>query len=119
VLVAVVVAIAATVIFDLAAKGVATVGTLPQGFPLPSFPSVELSALPLLVAAAFGISLVAVGDTISTAGFAARRGYDVDGDQEMVGIGSANLFAGLFQGFPVSTSGSRTPWQSRQEQKPN
>jgi len=109
VLVAVVVAIAATVFFDLAAKGVATVGTLPQGFPLPSFPRVELSALPLLVATAFGISLVAVGDTISTsAGFAARRGYDVDGDQEMVGIGSANLLAGLFQGFPVSTSGSRT-----------
>jgi MFS superfamily sulfate permease-like transporter len=50
-----------------------------------------------------------VGDTISTsAGFAARRGYEVDGDQEMVGIGSANLLAGLFQGFPVSTSGSRT-----------
>jgi len=61
------------------------------------------------VATAFGISLVAVGDTISTsAGFAARRGYEVDGDQEMVGIGSANLLAGLFQGFPVSTSGSRT-----------
>jgi len=109
VLVAVVVAIAATALFDLAAKGVDTVGMLPQGFPLPSFPKVELSALPLLVATAFGISLVAVGDTISTsAGFAARRGYEVDGDQEMVGIGSANLLAGLFQGFPVSTSGSRT-----------
>jgi high affinity sulfate transporter 1 len=109
VLVAVVVAIAVTQFFDLAARGVSTVGVLPQGFPLPSFPSVELSALPLLVATAFGISLVAVGDTISTsAGFAARRGYEVDGDQEMVGIGSANLLAGLFQGFPVSTSGSRT-----------
>jgi high affinity sulfate transporter 1 len=109
VLVAVLVAIAATQIFDLATKGVATVGTLPQGFPLPSFPKVEISALPLLIATAFGISLVAVGDTISTsAGFAARRGYEVDGDQEMVGIGSANLLAGLFQGFPVSTSGSRT-----------
>jgi len=109
VLVAVVLAIAVTTLFDLAAKGVDTVGVLPQGFPLPSFPSVELSALPLLLATAFGISLVAVGDTISTsAGFAARRGYEVDGDQEMVGIGSANLLAGLFQGFPVSTSGSRT-----------
>ena len=109
VLVAVVVAIAVTTFFDLAAKGVDTVGMLPQGFPLPSFPSVELSALPLLLATAFGISLVAVGDTISTsAGFAARKGYEVDGDQEMVGIGSANLLAGLFQGFPVSTSGSRT-----------
>jgi high affinity sulfate transporter 1 len=109
VLIAVVVSIAVTSFFDLAAKGVATIGVLPQGFPLPSFPSVELSDLPLLVATAFGISLVAVGDTISTStGFAARRGYEVDGDQEMVGIGSANLFASLFQGFPVSTSGSRT-----------
>ena len=109
VLIAVLVAIAITSIFDLAAKGVATVGVLPQGFPLPSFPSVELSDLPLLVATAVGISLVAVGDTISvSAGFAARRGYEVDGDQEMVGIGSANLLASLFQGFPVSTSGSRT-----------
>lgn len=109
VLIAVIVAIAVTQFFDLATKGVDTVGVLPQGFPLPSFPSVELSALPLLLATAFGISLVAVGDTISTsAGFAARRGYEVDGNQEMVGIGSANLLAGLFQGFPVSTSGSRT-----------
>ena len=109
VLIAVIVAIAVTQFFDLATKGVDTVGVLPQGFPLPSFSSVELSALPLLVATAFGISLVAVGDTISTsAGFAARRGYEVDGNQEMVGIGSANLLAGLFQGFPVSTSGSRT-----------
>jgi high affinity sulfate transporter 1 len=109
VLIAVLVTIAATRFFDLGAKGVATVGVLPQGFPLPSFPGVEISALPVLIATAFGISLVAVGDTISTStGFAARRGYEVDGDQEMVGIGSANLFAGFFQGFPVSTSGSRT-----------
>jgi MFS superfamily sulfate permease-like transporter len=62
-----------------------------------------------LVAAAAKISLVTVGDTISTsAGFAARRGYDVNSNQELVGIGSANLLAGFFQGFPVSTSGSRT-----------
>jgi len=109
ILVAVVVAIAATVIFDLASKGVAIVGELPQGFPAPSFPMVELSDLAPLAAAALGITLVAIGDTISTsAGFAARRGYEIDSDQEMVGIGSANLLAGLFQGFPVSTSSSRT-----------
>ena len=61
------------------------------------------------MAAAIGMSLVAIGDTISTsAGFAARKGYDVDSNQELVGIGSANLLAGLFSGFPVSTSGSRT-----------
>jgi high affinity sulfate transporter 1 len=109
VLVAVVLSILVTQFFDLAAKGVSTVGALPQGFPLPSFPAVELSALPLLIGTAFGIALVAIGDTISTStGFAARRGIEVDGDQEMFGIGAANLFAGFFQGFPVSTSGSRT-----------
>jgi high affinity sulfate transporter 1 len=109
VLVAVVLSIAVTVLFDLTAKGVSTVGALPQGFPLPSFPAVELSALPVLIGTAFGIALVAIGDTISTStGFAARRGIEVDGDQEMFGIGAANLFAGFFQGFPVSTSGSRT-----------
>ncbi len=74
VLVAVVVSIGITSYFGLAAKGVDTVGVLPQGFPLPSFPRVDPSALPLLLATAFGISLVAVGDTISTsAGFAARQ----------------------------------------------
>jgi high affinity sulfate transporter 1 len=109
VLVAVVLSIAVTQLFNLATKGVSTVGPLPQGFPLPSFPSVDLSALPLLIGTAFGIALVAIGDTISTStGFAARRGDEVDGDQEMFGIGAANLFAGFFQGFPVSTSGSRT-----------
>ncbi len=109
ILVAVVVAIALSALLDLASKGVAVIGVLPQGFPLPSFPSVALSDLPLLVAAALGISLVAIGDTISTStGFAARRGYDVNSDQELVGIGAANLFAGIFSGFPVSTSGSRT-----------
>jgi high affinity sulfate transporter 1 len=109
ILVAVIAGIAVTVIFNLVAKGVDVVGVLPQGFPRPSFPSVQLSHVPLLMAGAFGMSLVAIGDTISTsAGFAARRGDEVDSDQELVGIGSANILAGLFQGFPVSTSGSRT-----------
>src|SRR5213076_3058996 len=63
----------------------------------------------LLVAGALGIVLVALADTISTASaFAARTGQEVDGSGEMVGIGAANVAAGLFQGFPVSTSGSRT-----------
>ncbi len=109
ILIAVIAAIAATVILDLAAKGVDTVGVLPEGFPAPSFPRVKLADIPILAATAVGISLVAIGDTISTsAGFATRKGYDVDSDQEMVGIGAANLFAGFFSGFPVSTSGSRT-----------
>jgi len=109
ILIAVVVAISLSALLDLAGKGVSVIGVLPQGFPLPSFPLVALSDLPLLIAAALGMSLVAIGDTISTsAGFAARRGYDIDSNQELVGIGSANLLAGIFSGFPVSTSGSRT-----------
>jgi high affinity sulfate transporter 1 len=109
ILIAVVAAIAATTLFNLPAHGVATVGTLPQGFPLPHFPGVPLADVPILVATALGISLVAIGDTISTsAGFAARQGLEVNANQELGGIGAANVLAGFFQGFPVSTSSSRT-----------
>jgi high affinity sulfate transporter 1 len=109
ILVAVVVAIILSTVLDLAAHGVAVIGVLPQGFPLPTFPRVPAEQIPDLVAAAVGISLVAIGDTISTSGaFATRGGYEVDSNQELAGIGSANLAAGLFTGFPVSTSGSRT-----------
>ncbi len=108
VLVAVVVAIAAAAAFDLADHGVSLVGTLPRGFPPLTVPS-PVSDLPLLFAGALGIALVALTDTISTASsFAARTGQEVDGSGEMIGIGAANVAAGFFQGFPVSTSGSRT-----------
>jgi high affinity sulfate transporter 1 len=108
VLVAVVFAILLAWIFDLGSHGVSLVGTLPQGFPSLSFPS-PVSDLPLLAAGALGIVLVSLADTISTASaFAARTGQEVDGNGEMIGIGAANVGAGLFQGFPVSTSGSRT-----------
>ena len=70
---------------------------------------VRLADLGPLFAGALGIALVSLADTISTASaFAARTGQEVRGNGEMIGIGAANLAAGLFQGFPVSTSGSRT-----------
>lgn len=109
VLVAVVLAIAAVAVFDLAERGVKLVGTLPEGFPPLTIPTVPLTDLGLLFAGALGIALVSLTDTISTASaFAGRRGEDVNGNREMIGIGAANIAAGLFQGFPVSTSGSRT-----------
>jgi high affinity sulfate transporter 1 len=109
ILVAVVVSIGLSIVLDLESRDVAVIGMLPQGFPLPSFPAVPLEDIPVLFASALGISLVAIGDTISTSGgFARRAGYEIDGNQELAGIGSANLAAGLFSGFPVSTSGSRT-----------
>jgi high affinity sulfate transporter 1 len=109
VLVVVVLSIAAASVFDLADHGVSLVGVLPQGFPPLTIPHVDGADLGLLLAGAAGIALVSLADTISTASaFAARTGQEVRGNQEMVGIGAANLAAGLFQGFPVSTSGSRT-----------
>jgi high affinity sulfate transporter 1 len=109
ILIAVVVAIVLSLVLDLAARGVDVIGVLPQGFPLPTFPAVPVEDLLVLFVAALGISLVAIGDTISVSGgFAARARYEVDGNQELAGIGTANVAAGLFSGFPVSTSGSRT-----------
>jgi MFS superfamily sulfate permease-like transporter len=62
-----------------------------------------------LLIAAFGIVLVSLTDTIATStSFAARRGDEVDPNQEMIGMGSANIAAGLFQGFAISASSSRT-----------
>ncbi len=109
VLVAVVGATLVSAVLDLAADGVTTVGALPQGVPSPELPWTQVSDLgPLLVAAA-GITLVSLTDTIATAtSFAARRGDEVEPNQEMIGMGAANITAGLFQGFAVSTSGSRT-----------
>jgi high affinity sulfate transporter 1 len=109
VLVAVVLSILAVQVFDLTAKGVSVVGTLPSGFPPFTIPRVSLSDIPLLIGGALGIVFVALADTISTASaFASRAGDRVHGNREMIGIGTSNIAAGLFQGFPVSTSGSRT-----------
>jgi high affinity sulfate transporter 1 len=106
VLVAVIGATVVTALFDL---DVPTVGALPQGLPRPSLPWTQWSDLGPMSVAAVGITLVSLTDTIATStSFAARRGDEVDPNQEMIGIGTANIAAGLFQGFAVSTSGSRT-----------
>lgn len=109
VLLMVVGAIAATALFSLEDHGVDLVGVLPKGFPPLTVPSIKLSDIGPLVIGAAAIAVVSLADTISTAtSFAARTGQEIRGDQEMTGIGMANIAAGLFQGFPISTSGSRT-----------
>ena len=118
VLIMVVLAIGATSLFGLADRGVDLVGELPQGFPPFTIPYLEFSDFALMFAGALGIALVSLTDTISTASsFAARSGDEIRGNQEMIGIGAANLAAGLFQGFPVSTSGSRTAVAERSGSK--
>jgi MFS superfamily sulfate permease-like transporter len=56
------------------------------------------------------VALVSFADTsVLSRAYAARTGTYVDANQEMVGLGAANLAAGFFQGFPISSSSSRTP----------
>ena len=109
VLVAVIGAMAITALFELGAKGVSLVGVLPSGLPPFTIPRADLLDLPLLAAGALGIAVVSLADTISTSSaFAARTGQEVHANHEMIAIGAADVAAGFFQGFPVSTSASRT-----------
>ncbi len=109
ILVAVIAATVVTAAFGLAGEGVKTVGTLPQGLPVPSFPWTGLEDLVTLAAAAVGIVLVSLTDTIATSSaFAARRGDEVNADREMIAVGASNAAVGLFQGFAISVSSSRT-----------
>ncbi|MFC8046413.1 SulP family inorganic anion transporter [Nocardia sp. NPDC057353] len=86
------------------------VGALPSGFPLPSFGGVDWGEVGRLVGPAAGIALIAFADTgVLSRTFAARHGAEVDGNTEMKAIGVANIAGGIFGGFPISASGSRTP----------
>jgi high affinity sulfate transporter 1 len=108
--VAVVIGIAAVAIFDLEAEGVQVVGVLPEGLPTLAFPAVDLADLSALFSGALGIALVAVADTtVLSQSLAAQRDERVDPNQELRALGAANLAAGLFQGFAISSSSSRTP----------
>jgi high affinity sulfate transporter 1 len=106
VLVAVVGATVATAIFGF---DIDTVGTLPEGLPNPEVPWTDIGDVGPLLIAAIGITLVSLTDTIAlSTSFNAKRGEQVKPNQEMIGIGSANLAAGFFQGFAVCGSSSRT-----------
>ena len=86
------------------------VGALPEGLPLPSVGGVTWQDVGHLIGPAAGIALIAFADTgVLSRTFAARHGEDVNGSTEMKAIGVANVAGGLFGGFPISASGSRTP----------
>jgi high affinity sulfate transporter 1 len=109
VLIAALLGMVAVSVFDL--RGVIeVVGVLPSGFPPFTLPSVRLADLWDLFLGAFGIALVALADTsVLSRTLAARERRDVDPNQELLALGAANAAAGLFQGFPISSSASRTP----------
>jgi high affinity sulfate transporter 1 len=96
-------------VFDLSAHGVAVLGVIPSGVPQPSIPRVGLHDVGTLALAALGMAFVTLADTSALSrSLAAKRGVSIDQNQELVALGTANLSAGLFQGFPVSASAGRT-----------
>ncbi|HIK41849.1 SulP family inorganic anion transporter, partial [Thermoleptolyngbya sp. M55_K2018_002] len=99
----------AVALLDLERQGLAVVGEIPAGLPHLALPLASLSELPALLAAAVGIAVVGYSDNVLTArAFATRNGYEINANQELLALGAANLGTGLMQGFPVSSSGSRT-----------
>jgi high affinity sulfate transporter 1 len=90
--------------------GLPVVGALPHGLPAPALSGLRLSDVAALLGPAAGIALIAFADTgVLSRTLATRHGYTVDGNAEMGALGVANAASGLFGGFPVSGSASRTP----------
>jgi len=111
ILIAVVGATAVVGVLDLGARyGVKVLGPLPQGLPGFVVPWIDYGdVLPVLIGGC-AIALVSFADTsVLSRAYAARLGSRVDPNQELVGLGVANLATGFFQGFPISSSSSRTP----------
>ena len=99
----------AVAVLSLEDVGVTLIGDVPQGLPRPSLPDVTVADLQTLLLPAVGVLLVGYSDNVLTArAFAGRNRYSIDANQELLALGAANLTAGAVQGFPVSSSGSRT-----------
>ena len=108
-LVGMLLAAATVAVFDLEARGIAVVGDIPAGLPTPSIPNVSATDTVSLLLPAVGVAIVAYSDNILTArAFATRNHYEIDHNQELLALGAGNLASGVMQGFPVSSSGSRT-----------
>jgi high affinity sulfate transporter 1 len=109
-LIAVVAATIVVAISGVAASGVAVLGPLPQGLPALRVPTIGIDDLVPVLMGGVTVALVSFADTsVLSRSYAARMRMKVDPNQEMVALGVANLAAGFFQGFPISSSASRTP----------
>jgi MFS superfamily sulfate permease-like transporter len=90
--------------------GVKVLGPLPQGLPSFAWPAISYAHLSEVIIGGCVVAMVAFADTsVLSRTYAAKMRTPVDPNQEMIGLGAANLAAGLFQGFPISSSSSRTP----------
>ena len=109
-LIAVIIGIVVAVALDLHRRGVPLVGDLPRGLPKFAIPDVDWHTTRTLAGASLGIAFVAFADTsVMSRTMAMRRREHVDANHELVALGLANVASGLFHGFPVSASQSRTP----------
>jgi high affinity sulfate transporter 1 len=111
ILIAVVAATLAVAAFDLTTRAdLSVLGTLPQGLPAFSLPRIGAGDIPSILVGGLAVALVSFADTsVLSRVYAAKTRTTVDPNQEMIGLGVANLAGGLFQGFPISSSSSRTP----------
>lgn len=108
-LVAVVLGIVAVIAFDLDQEGVAVVGAIESGVPIPGIPDASFSQLTQLLLPALGIALLAYPDSFLTArSLSMKGGYTLDADQEFLAVGASNIASGFLQGFPVNGSQSRS-----------
>ena len=110
-LVAVLLTTAAVPVFHLDERGVALLGAIPPGLPWPQLPHPAMGPRDVepLLAGALGISLVGYSDTVLTGrGFAHRGGHRLDANRELLALAAVNIGSALFQGFPVSSSNTRT-----------
>jgi high affinity sulfate transporter 1 len=110
-LIAVVTATVVVATFDLATRaGVSVIGSLPRGLPAPRLPFVQVGDWVSVLMGGIAVALVSFADTsVLSRTYAARMRTPVDPNQEMLALGAANLASAFFQGFPISSSSSRTP----------
>ncbi|MEX3859449.1 MULTISPECIES: SulP family inorganic anion transporter [Paraburkholderia] len=110
ILIAVIVATLCVSALHLDSVGVRVLGKIPQGLPTFALPWLTDADLVKILLGGCAVALISFADTsVLSRTFAARFRSRVDPNQEMVGLGVANLAAGLFHGFPISSSSSRTP----------
>ncbi len=113
-LVTLVYGIVVSALFGLEERGVEVVGDIPSGLAAPAIPDLVAGDIGLLVAGGLGLGLLAFAEAIGPARqFASRHVYQVDPDQEMIAIGAANAGAGLFQGFAIGASLSKSAANDR------
>jgi len=101
--------ILAVELFDLQGRGVQVVGGIPDTLPAFAVPTLDSSLIGSLAGTAFVITIVGFMESIAVAKVYARRHrYELEPNAELVGLGAANVAAGLFGGYPVTGGFSRT-----------